>query len=136
MPYLNQVGMFFILGGFIVTLIVVTVMPGRGGRPPHATSAFVWTEWSGSGLGYPNGFVFVAGMLNGAFSVGTPDATTHLAEEIPYPQRNVPISILCQMSIGFVTGFTYLVAIFYGIHDFDALFNAPYPIAGILVISA
>ena len=106
-------------------------MPGRNGRPPHASNAFVWTEWQNDGLGYPDGFVFVAGMLNGAYSVGTPDATTHLAEEIPYPQRNVPISIACQMSIGFVTGLGYLIAILYSIHDFDALFDSPFPIAEI-----
>ncbi len=106
-------------------------MPGRGGRPGHASNAFVWTEWTSEGLGYPAGFVFVAGMLNGAYSVGTPDVTSHLAEEIPYPQRNVPIAILCQMSIGFVTGFAYLVAIFYAINDFDALYESAYPIATI-----
>lgn len=70
-------------------------------------------------------------MLNGAYGVGTPDVTTHLAEEIPYPQRNVPLAIACQMSIGFVTGFTYLIAIFYAINDFDALFGSQYPIAEI-----
>lgn len=106
-------------------------MPGRDGRPGHASSAFVWTEWTAEGLGYPDGFVFVAGMLNGAFSVGTPDTTTHLAEEIPYPQRNVPIAIFCQMSIGFVTGFAYLIAIFYAINDFNALSASAYPIAEI-----
>ena len=70
-------------------------------------------------------------MLNGAFSVGTPDTTTHLAEEIPYPQRNVPIAIFCQMSIGFITGFSYLIAIMYAINDYDALFESAYPIAEI-----
>ena len=131
MPYLNQLGVFFILAGWLITIVVVTVMPGRGGRPGHASNAFVWTEWTAEGLGYPNGFVFVAGMLNGAYSVGTPDVTSHLAEEIPYPQRNVPLAILCQMSIGFITGFAYLVAIFYAINDFDALAASPYPIANI-----
>lgn len=106
------------------------VMPGRGGRPGHASSAFVWKDWNAD-IGYPSGFVFVAGMLNGAFSVGTPDTTTHLAEEIPYPQRNVPIAIFCQVSIGFVTGLTYLIAIMYAINDYDALFLSPYPIAEI-----
>lgn len=120
-------------------------MPGRGGRPGHATSAFVWTEWTAEGLGYPDGFVFVAGMLNGAYvsshlqqgtvvdrlltrfqAVGTPDCVTHLAEEIPDPQRNVPLAMLMQYVIGFITGFFYLVAIFYAISDFDALFDSPY----------
>lgn len=105
-------------------------MPGRDGRPPLAPSAFVWKDWTAE-IGYPNGFVFVAGMLNGAYSVGTPDVTSHLAEEIPYPQRNVPIAIAAQMSIGFVTGFVYLISILYAINDYDALFDSTYPIAEI-----
>ncbi|KAK8100160.1 hypothetical protein PG999_010534 [Apiospora kogelbergensis] len=115
MPHLNTFGIFAVLVGFFVTVIVVTVMPGRDGRPPHATSSFVWTEWSAA-LGYPDGFVFVAGMLNGAS---------------PHPERNVPIAISLQFSIGVTTGFCYLVAIMYAIHNYDALFESSYPIAEI-----
>lgn len=79
MPNLNKFGVFIVLAGFVITIVTVTVMPGRGGRPAHASSAFVWTEWQAD-IGYPNGFVFVSGMLNGAFSIGAVDATTHLAE--------------------------------------------------------
>lgn len=130
MPNLNKVGVFAILGGFIITIVVVTVMPGRDGRPGHASSSFVWTEWTAD-IGYPDGFVFVAGMLNGAFSVGAVDATTHLAEEIPNPERNVPIALAMQVAIGFITGLCYLIAIMYAINDYDALFESPYPIAEI-----
>lgn len=35
------------------------------------------------------------------------------------------------MSIGFVTGFSYLIAIMYAINDYDALFESPYPLAEI-----
>lgn len=35
------------------------------------------------------------------------------------------------MSIGFVTGFSYLIAIMYAINDYDALFASPYPLAEI-----
>lgn len=70
-------------------------------------------------------------MLNGAFSVGAVDPTTHLAEEITCPQRNVPIAMLCQYVIGFFTGLCYLITIFYAIHDFDALAASPFPIAEI-----
>ena len=58
---------------------------------------------------------------------------SHLAEEIPYPQRNVPIAIACQMIIGFITGFVYLVTLMYAISDYDALFESTYPIAEIYV---
>ncbi|KAK0375081.1 amino acid permease [Colletotrichum limetticola] len=130
MPRINDFGVFAIVAGFLITVITVAVMPGRDGRPPHASSSFVWTEWTAD-IGYPNGFVFVAGMLNGAFSVGAVDATTHLAEEIPNPQRNVPIALGLQLGIGFITGFCYLVTIMYAINDYDALFESPYPIAEI-----
>ncbi|KAM0194399.1 hypothetical protein ACHAPA_005302 [Fusarium lateritium] len=130
MPGLNKFGVFIVLAGFIITVITVTVMPGRGGRPPLASSAFVWKDWTAD-IGYPNGFVFVAGMLNGAYSVGSVHATTQMAEEIPDPSRNVPIAILLQVAIGFVTGLCYLIAIMYAINDFDALFDSAYPIAEI-----
>lgn len=130
MPLLNNFGVAAILVGFLATVAVVAAMPGRGGRPPHASSSFVWTEWTAD-VGYPDGLVFVAGMLNGAFSVGAVDATTHLAEEIPLPHVNMPRAIGLQMSIGFVTGLCYLVAVMYAINDYAALFSSPSPIAEI-----
>ncbi|CAJ2507371.1 Uu.00g085570.m01.CDS01 [Anthostomella pinea] len=130
MPLLNKIGVFAVLGGFLITVVVLAAMPGRGGRPPHASSSFVWKDWTAD-IGYPNGFVFVAGMLNGAFAVGPVDATTHLAEEVPSPQRNIPIAIAMQVVVGFVTGLCYLVALMYAINDYDALFDSPYPIAEI-----
>ena len=57
--------------------------------------------------------------------------SSHLAEEIPYPQRNVPLAIACQMVIGFITGFAYLIALMYSINDYDALFESGYPLATI-----
>lgn len=90
------------------------VMPGLDGRPGHATSSFVWTEWQAD-IGYPNGFVFVLGMLNGAYSIGAPDVVSHLAEEVPFPQKNVPLGIGIQFIIGFLTAFCYIIALMYSI---------------------
>lgn len=109
---------------------MVAAMPGHDGRPPHATSDFVWLQWTQS-LGYPDGFVFVAGMLNGAYGVGALDVITHMSEEIPNPSRNVPIGIALQFGIGLATGFCYLVAIMYAINDLAAVGAAAYPIAEI-----
>lgn len=119
-----------ILAGFFITVVTVAAMPGHGGRPPHASSDFVWKEWA-QALGYSDGFVFVAGMLNGAYSIGAVDVITHLSEEIPNPQRNVPLGLLLQMVIGFITGFCYLITIMYAINDLDTVAAATYPIAEI-----
>lgn len=130
MPAVNKIGIGAILIGFIATVVTMAGMPGTGGRPPHATSTFVWMEWIAD-IGYPDTLVFLTGMLNGAYSIGAIDAITHLAEEIPQPSRNVPIALGLQVSVGFVTGFCYLIAILYAINDFDALFESSYAIAEI-----
>ncbi|KAK5237630.1 hypothetical protein LTR47_000722 [Exophiala xenobiotica] len=130
MPHLNTIGIFLVLAGFFITIVVVAAMPGTGGRPPHASSSFVWADFTAD-IGYPNGFVFVAGMLNGAYAVGTPDAVSHIAEEVPNPGRNVPIAIATQMAIGFFTGLLYIIAIMYAITDYNALFDSAFPVAEI-----
>ena len=82
LPKIESIGGFLIVVGVLVTIIVCAVMPHVNDQP-YATNAFVWRDWVND-TGYTsNGFVFVLGMLNGAFSVGTPDVTSHLAEEIP-----------------------------------------------------
>jgi len=71
------------------------------------------------------------GMLNGAYSVGTPDCVSHIAEEIPRPEVNVPKAIAAQMVTGFATAMCYMIAIFYAISNLDDVLSgtASFPIA-------
>ncbi len=130
LPYFNTIGIFFIIAGGFITIVVCATLPGQGGRPGHASGAFVWKDWVAD-LGYPDGFVFLAGMLNGAYAIGTPDLVCHLAEEIPRPHINVPKAMGLQMGIGFLSAFAYLIAILYAINDFDALSSSAFPVAEI-----
>jgi len=66
----------------------------------HASTAFVWRDWQNQ-TGYTSdGFVFLAGMLNGAYAVRTPDCISHLAEEILRPRTNIPTAIGAQVVVG------------------------------------
>ena len=49
------------------------------------------------------------------------------------PSRNIPIAILAQFIIGFFSSLFYLISIFYGISDLDAILNGTflYPLTGI-----
>jgi len=133
LPLIENIGGFFILAGVFIIIIVAAVMPTVNGTG-HATNDFVWKEWQ-NGSGYSsNGFVFCLGMLNGAFAVGTPDAVSHLAEEIKNPSVNIPKGIMVQMSIGFITALTYLIALFYATTDLDAVLGSrlvSFPLAAI-----
>ncbi|KAG4420678.1 hypothetical protein IFR04_006166 [Cadophora malorum] len=131
LPMVGNIGGFLIIAGVFVCIVVCAVMPTVNGVG-HASTDFVWKEWQNM-AGYSDGFVFVAGMLNGAFAVGTPDCVSHLAEEIPNPSRNIPKAMLFQFIIGFTTAFFYLISLFYSIQDLDAIFEAAsvFPLAAI-----
>lgn len=132
LPMVQNIGSFVTVAGVVITVLVCAIMPSRTGAG-YASNAFVWKDWDNQTGFSSNGFVFLAGLLNGAYSVGTPDCVTHLAEEIPKPRVNIPKAILAQMIVGAVTALVYLVAIFYAINSLDDILatTSSFPIAAV-----
>lgn len=94
----------------LITVMVCAIMPSQTGAG-YASNSFVWADFSNL-TGYSSsGFVFLAGMLNGAYAIGTTDGVCHLCEEIPNPRINVPKGIAAQLGAGFLTTFLFFVAI-------------------------
>lgn len=82
LPSIEMVGGFTVIAGVIITIIVCAVMP-HVRHTAYASNTSVWKDWENQ-TGYrSSGFVFLLGMLNGAFAIGATDVVTHLAEEIP-----------------------------------------------------
>ncbi|KAI0007225.1 putative choline transport protein [Xylariaceae sp. FL0662B] len=125
LPAVNNVFMGLGLAGWFVSVVAVAALPSRkGGGSHHAPSDFVWKEWQNN-TGYGrNGLVFVLGMFNGAFNIGTPDCSTHMAEEVPRPSVNIPIAMGTQMTAGLLSTIVYYVVLMYSITDFDAVLNS------------
>ena len=66
LPLIENLSLAIILVGCLITIIVCAFMPKVNGVP-YATNHFVWRDWNNE-TGYSsNGFVFVMGMLNGAY---------------------------------------------------------------------
>ncbi|KAK3355346.1 amino acid permease-domain-containing protein [Neurospora tetraspora] len=128
-PHTQNIGLFFVIVGGIVTIIVISAMPKR-----HASNHFVWGSFTENNLtGWPDGLAFLLGVLNGAYTVGTPDAITHMAEELPHPKKDLPKAIGLQIGLGFLYAFCFAIALCYAITDLEALqggFNT-YPLANI-----
>ncbi|KAK3943711.1 amino acid transporter [Diplogelasinospora grovesii] len=129
-PHTQNLGMFFVIVGGIVTIIVIAAMPRQ-----HADNHFVWNSFDENNLtGWPGGIAFMLGVLNGAFTVGTPDAITHMAEELPYPKKDLPKAIGLQIGLGFLYAFCFAIALCYAITDLSALTAGginTYPLANI-----
>ncbi|MCJ1392781.1 hypothetical protein MMC18_005652 [Xylographa bjoerkii] len=118
LPLLNQFGLFLVIGGGIITVIVVAALPKT-----HATNTFVWSSWNNQ-VGWGDGVTFLTGVLNGAFTIGTPDAVTHMSEELPNPARDMPRAVAAQIILGTITSFIYAIAILYGINDLTGVLSA------------
>lgn len=98
-PTLQKAGLVLVIVGGLVTIIVVAAMPKQ-----HASSSFVWSDWNNQ-TGWSSGVAFLTGVLNGAFTIGTPDAITHLAEELPNPRRDLPRAVAAQIILGTICMF-------------------------------
>lgn len=118
LPYLQQFGLFVVIVGGIVTVIVIAAMPRQ-----HARSSFVWKDFANN-TGWSGSVAFLTGVLNGAFTIGTPDAVTHMAEELPNPRKDLPRAILAQMGLGTLSAFIFGIALFYGVNDLEAVQNS------------
>ncbi|KAK7756498.1 hypothetical protein SLS62_001332 [Diatrype stigma] len=137
-PHAQNAGMFFVVVGGLVTIVVIAAMPST-----HASNHFVWGSFQENNLtGWQGGVAFlrhvpilhrVVGVLNGAFTVGTPDAITHIAEELPQPRRDLPRAIGLQIGLGGLYAFVFAIALSYAITDLEILQTVTntYPLAGI-----
>lgn len=97
-PWTQHLGLFFVVVGGIVTIMVISFMPSK-----HASNHFVWGSFDENNLtGWQGGVALLLGVLNGAFTIGTPDAITHLAEELPHPRKDLPKAIGLQIGTGFL----------------------------------
>ncbi|KAI1331344.1 putative amino acid transporter [Xylariaceae sp. FL0255] len=116
-PLTQDLGMFLVIAGGVVTIIVLAAMPKK-----HASNYFVFGSFNENNLtGWQGGVAFLLGVLNGAFTIGTPDGITHIAEELPHPQRDLPKAIALQLSLGFAYAFFFAIALSYAITDISAL---------------
>ena len=68
---------------------------------------------------------FIVGLINTNYAFACLDCATHLAEELPRPERAIPFAILGTVAIGFVTAWFYSIALFFSIKDLDSITSTP-----------
>ncbi|KAF2839836.1 choline transporter [Patellaria atrata CBS 101060] len=121
LPILAQITLYTSLISFLIIGITVPSV-----APTHQQAKFVFatfinnTGWSQSGI------AFLVGLINTNWSFACLDCATHLAEEVHRPERMIPIAILGTVAIGFITSWTYSIAMFFSIvGDFNELVATP-----------
>lgn len=120
LPTISALSLYTSLVSFVVILITVLAKSGGEFQDPK----FVFVQFN-NGTGWASsGIAFIVGLINPNWSFSCLDCATHLAEELISPERDVPIAIMGTVAIGFITSFSYSIAMFFSIKDLDALFNS------------
>ncbi|KIN07275.1 hypothetical protein OIDMADRAFT_185721 [Oidiodendron maius Zn] len=115
-PALNRFSLFYLQIAWFVIMIVVAAK-----APTHRSSAFVFRTWINE-TGWENNVIcFITGLVNPLYSLGGLDGVSHITEEMPNPSRNAPIAVAITLTIAFVTGITYLIALMFSVQDWTAL---------------
>lgn len=120
LPKISQSSLYISLISFAV--ITITILAKSSG---HFNSAkFVFVEFS-NGTGWASsGIAFIVGLINPNWSFSCLDAATHLAEETLTPETDIPKAIIGTVIIGFITSFTYSIAMFFSIKNLDLITNS------------
>ncbi|KAG5974645.1 hypothetical protein E4U55_008126, partial [Claviceps digitariae] len=121
LPYFTNASFLWSVAGFVI--IVITVLACAS--PNFQTGAFVYGQFIND-VGWPDGFAWMLGLLQGAFALTGFDATAHMIEEIPDPHRQGPRIMLYSIGIGMFAGFVFLSGLLFCVHNIDDVITAPW----------
>ncbi|OUM55814.1 hypothetical protein BVG19_g5413 [[Candida] boidinii] len=107
-----------IMSWFVISITVLSCSDGK-----FQSAEFVFVTFDNATGWKSAGIAFITGLINPAWSFSCLDSATHMAEEVLHPERVIPIAIMSTVAIGFVTSFTYAIAMFFCIRDIDDILN-------------
>lgn len=122
MPLLLRAVVFFLLAS---TIYITVALLAR--TNPKASAATVFldvvneTGWSS------NGYIFMLCLLPGSTAVSGFDCATHLTEELPRPDRQVPQIMLATAALSALTGFMMVLVYLFCTTNPEALLH---PVGG------
>lgn len=123
---LPSIGAIMLYTSLVSFVIITIVVPARTHNQNTATSVFATfinsTGWRSDGI------AFIVGLVNSNWAFACLDCATHLAEEVHQPERMIPWAIMGTVVIGFVTGWTFSLAMFFSMGDATELANSSVPI--------
>ncbi|KAI9848617.1 MAG: hypothetical protein M1838_000489 [Thelocarpon superellum] len=116
LPAIASTSLWVSLISFAVILITVPAA-----APTHQSAQYVFANFVNNTGWQQNGIAFIVGLINTNWAFACLDCATHMAEEVPRPERNIPIAIMGTVAIGFVTSWFFSIALFFSLDNLDAI---------------
>ncbi|KAJ5322014.1 uncharacterized protein N7506_011144 [Penicillium brevicompactum] len=109
---------------FVVTIasfLVIVITCVARTSPNYEPSTAVWATFLNDSGWSSGGVAFLTGLVTPNYMYAGIDGALHLAEECKNASTVVPRALMSTLSIGFVTSFSFMVAMLYCTNDLDAV---------------
>lgn len=120
LPAIAKTALYVSLLSYLVITITVLAKSSGHYQSPH----FVFVEFDNQTGWSSSAIAFICGLINPNWCFSCLDCATHMAEEAHEPERKIPFAIMGTVAIGFLTSFTYVIAMFFSIQNFDDILNS------------
>ena len=103
---LNTLCLYWTAASVIIIIVTLLVMAD------HRNSAeYAFTHFDASNSGWPNGWAWFVGLLQGAYTLTGYGMVAALCEEVREPAKQVPRAMVLSVAAAAITGITYLLPI-------------------------
>ncbi|OJI96736.1 hypothetical protein ASPVEDRAFT_122672 [Aspergillus versicolor CBS 583.65] len=104
-----------------IAIIFVTMLSMSQDKQP---ASFVFTQFVNTS-GWDGTIAALTGVLGISWGYSRLDVCTHLEEEVPQPERNIPKALLATVLVGFATAFPMVLALLFSITDITPVISTP-----------
>jgi len=118
LPIVNKAAFYWSMTGFVVISITILACAS----PNFATGEYVYSDFENL-TGWPNGFAWLLGLLQGAFGLAAYDSVCHMIEEIPDAPKQGPRVMVGAVLIGICTGWIFLSCVLFASGGEDNLMS-------------
>lgn len=95
-----------------------------GAMAPKHDADFVFVDVTNSSGWSNQGVSWLIGLLSTVYPFLGYDAACHLAEEMPRPERNVPIAMVGSVVVNGIMGFGYAIMLLFSLGDLEGLLTS------------
>lgn len=103
LPIINTCLLWIQLITWIVSIVVLVVLA----RGHYQSASFIFTDRENLSGWSTNGIAYMIAVGNSMYAYIGTDAAAHLSEEVPRPQRTVPLAMMGAIAIGLATSLPF-----------------------------
>ncbi|KAI8661079.1 hypothetical protein NCS57_01087300 [Fusarium keratoplasticum] len=117
LPKINVANLWI---SIISTVVIFITLLATTKSKSSAKSVFAQID---NVTGWPDGVAFISALVGPNWGFACLDAVTHMAEEVPAPEKTLPKVLLSTVAIGITIGLPFMIGVMLCVTDFDSVIH-------------